>query len=145
MLESGSSTALVDKKRRAVSLLSRLCRIPLVAFSVWLIACADPCENRVLSALNSPSANKRAVFFELSCRATTGFSTQVSVLNAGDVLPKSAGNVFNADSDHGAVRDMTVMALGSTGSARHSASRTAGVFGKEALANGIAVAYEAVP
>ena len=41
-----------------------------------------------------------AVIFERSCGATTDFSTQVSVLPSGD-LPKTIGNVFVADADHG--------------------------------------------
>ena len=41
------------------------------------------------------------VVFSLSCGATTGFSTQVSVLSTQDAPPDSGGNAFIADADHG--------------------------------------------
>lgn len=39
--------------------------------------------------------------FNRECGATTGFSTQVSILPAGDKLPDKGGNIFTADTDHG--------------------------------------------
>ena len=82
--------------------------ISIVALSICLVACADPCENRVLSEVPGPKGNRTAIVFERSCGATTGFSTHVSVVNEFGELGRSAGNVFAADSDHGAVKDMTV-------------------------------------
>ena len=120
--------------------------IPLVALSVWLVACADPCENRVLSELTAPSGSNRAVVFERSCGATTGFSTHVSVLNDRDPIPKSPGNVFDADSDHGAAKDMTVRVRWAAPDQlviRYPAQ--ARVFRKETQANGVGVTYEAAP
>ena len=40
--------------------------------------------------------------FERSCGATTGFSTQASLAQSGRATPSGAGNVFIADTDHGA-------------------------------------------
>jgi hypothetical protein len=120
--------------------------ISLVALSVWLVACADLCENRVLSELTAPSGNTRAVVFERSCGATTGFSTHVSVLTASNALPKSAGNIFVADSDHGAANDMTVTVRWAARDQlviRYPAR--ARVFTKETQANGVAVTYETAP
>jgi hypothetical protein len=117
--------------------------IPLVVLSVCLVACADPCENRTLSELTAPSGNKRALVFERSCGATTGFSTHVSVLNASDPVPKSAGNTFNADSDHGAAKDMTVTVRWAAPDqlvVRYPAR--ARIFRRESQATGVAVAYE---
>jgi hypothetical protein len=99
-----------------------------------------------LSELTSPRGSTRAVVFERSCGATTGFSRHVSVLNAGDALPEAAGNIFDADSDHGAAKDVTV-------TVRWAASDQlvvrypgrARVFRKETQANGVAVTYETVP
>ena len=62
------------------------------------------------------------------------------------MLPKSAGNTFVADSDHGAATDMTVTVRWSAPDRlviRHSAR--ARVFTKETQANGVTVAYETVP
>jgi hypothetical protein len=60
------------------------------------------CGNTVLKSLSSPDGKLKAVVFERDCGATTGFSTQLSVLGAGDPLPNDEGNIFIADTDHGA-------------------------------------------
>jgi hypothetical protein len=39
--------------------------------------------------------------FQRDCGATTGFSTQISILKPGE-LPAGGGNAFRADDDHGA-------------------------------------------
>ena len=44
----------------------------------------------------------RAVIFQRDCGATTGFSTQISILPAQAQLGGDGGNVFVADTDHGA-------------------------------------------
>ena len=62
----------------------------------------DLCGNTVLKSLGSPDRKLKAVVFQRDCGATTGFSIQISVLNAGDPLPNEEGNVFIADSGHGA-------------------------------------------
>jgi hypothetical protein len=120
--------------------------ISLVALSVWLVACADPCENRVLSEWTAPSGNTRAIVFERSCGATTDFSTHVSVVHALGPSPKAGGNVFAADSDHAAAKDMTVSVRWVTQDQLiiRYPSR-ARVFKKEAQVNGVAVAYETMP
>ena len=84
--------------------------------------------------------------FERSCGATTGFSTHVSVVNEFGQPPKSAGNVFVANSDHGAVKDMTVTVRWVAPDQvviRYPAQ--ARVFKKETQANGVSVIYETVP
>ena len=104
------------------------------------------CDNTVLSDVNAPSGSTQAVVFERSCGATAGFSTHVSVLNGGHTLPKEPGNVFGADSDHGAAKDMTVTvrwAAPDQLAIRYPAR--ARVFRKETQANGIGVTYETAP
>lgn len=59
------------------------------------------CSNELLNDLAAPGGEYRAVVFQRSCGATTGFSTQVSILPNDAVLPDSGGNVFIADTDHG--------------------------------------------
>ena len=84
--------------------------------------------------------------FERSCGATTGFSAQVSILNASDALPESLGNIFDADSDKGAAKDMTVTVQWAAPHqlvVRYPAR--ARVFRKETQANGVAVTYEIAP
>lgn len=67
---------------------------------VTLAGCDSGCENAVLSDAPSPDGRRHAVVFERDCGATTGFSTQVSVLPSGRA-PSGGGNVFVADGDHG--------------------------------------------
>jgi hypothetical protein len=62
------------------------------------------CGNQVLAQVASPDALWKAVVFQRDCGATTGFSTQVSILRADDTLSGS-GNVFTADTNRGAAPD----------------------------------------
>jgi hypothetical protein len=59
------------------------------------------CENSIIAVLVSPDGVKKAVVFARDCGATTGFSTQISIIPSQDKLPDESGNTFVADSDHG--------------------------------------------
>lgn len=110
---------------------------------------AGLCDNTPLAEVPSPSGTRKAVIFQRDCGATTGFSTQVSVLAAGEKLRDDGGNVFVADTDHGAA------ASGPGGGPvvepvwiaedrlliRHH--RLARVFRSEARAGSVAVTHEA--
>jgi hypothetical protein len=63
--------------------------------------CSDGCSNNYISRADAPDGLHSAVMFQRECGATTGFSTQVSVLKRG-TEPSGAGNIFRADDDHGA-------------------------------------------
>jgi hypothetical protein len=60
------------------------------------------CANERLVDRPSPDGRWHAVVFQRDCGATTGVSTQVSVLPAGDSLRNEGGNAFTSDDDHGA-------------------------------------------
>jgi hypothetical protein len=62
---------------------------------------AGDCANEILNEVRSPTGKMKAVVFQRDCGATTGFSTQVSVLQSDQQLPNEGGNVFVADTDHG--------------------------------------------
>ena len=63
-------------------------------------SCLDvECNNSVLQDIASPDGRRHAIVFERSCGATTGFSTQVSVLTRSREL-SGGGNVFVVDDDH---------------------------------------------
>jgi len=64
-------------------------------------ACAADCANRAVGTVASPDARLTAIIFERDCGATTGASTQISVLPSGQPAV-GGGNVFIADTDHGA-------------------------------------------
>ena len=62
------------------------------------VACADPCANAVVRDLVSPDGSRHAVLFTRDCGATTGFSTQISILSSAR-LPDGPGNVLVVDGD----------------------------------------------
>ena len=80
--------------------------IPILGFSIfsWWISYAfdDMCGNSLISETPSPNRQMKAVIYERDCGASTGSSTQVSVLPINRFLPKSeSGNLFIADTNHG--------------------------------------------
>lgn len=85
-------------RRRAGIVLTALA---LLATCALTAGCSDGCGNSVVSSKAAPDALHVAVLFQRDCGATTGFSTQISILDAGKQLSGS-GNVFTADDDHGA-------------------------------------------
>lgn len=52
------------------------------------------CANEIYSEVESPGNKYKAVAFLRDCGATTGFSTQISILNLSDVLKNSSGDVY---------------------------------------------------
>ncbi len=55
------------------------------------------CGNTLLSESQSPNGKWKAVVFERSCGATTGVSTQVSILRKNEDLPNEIGNICVVD------------------------------------------------
>ena len=55
---------------------------------------SDMCANQVHSETTAPDNSLKAVTFQRDCGATTGFSTQISIINEGSSLPNEKGNVF---------------------------------------------------
>jgi hypothetical protein len=62
------------------------------------------CGNDVLHEHVSPDGNLKVVVFQRDCGATTGFSTQASLLRAKKKLPSGPGNIFVAISPPGVPR-----------------------------------------
>lgn len=58
------------------------------------VACSDPCSNRVIESLTDPSGSKNAILYTRSCGATTGPSTNISILDRGVAIPSGAGNAL---------------------------------------------------
>ncbi len=62
-----------------------------------LVAPLQPaCVNTVIDSVPSPDNAWNAIVFERSCGTTTGFTSQVSLMQAGFDLPDLAGNAFVA-------------------------------------------------
>ena len=66
------------------------------------LASSDLCGNEQLAEYRSPDGTMKVVVFERDCGATTDFSTQASLLLATRDLPAESGNLFIADTNHGA-------------------------------------------
>ena len=69
----------------------------LIAAGVLQFCACSPCENEVTQSVLAPSGKLKAVVFNRGCGATTGFNTQVSILDAGRELPDEGGNVLIVD------------------------------------------------
>ena len=54
----------------------------------------DMCGNTIIETKFSPNQNNKIVLFERSCGATTGFSTQVSILEKGNYLENENSTIF---------------------------------------------------
>jgi hypothetical protein len=79
-----------------------LCRaFAVVLLGVFSAGCSDPCRNTIIDTRTDPSGRMSAVLFQRDCGATTGFSTQISILDAGEKLSGS-GNTFISDDGHSA-------------------------------------------
>lgn len=68
---------------------------------LWLYL-PSMCGNDVIEVFPSPDGAKKVVVFQRDCGATTGFSTQASLLSSSEALSNTPGNVFAADTNHGA-------------------------------------------
>jgi len=55
----------------------------------------DMCANTIAASI--ASSTRKAILFERDCGATTGFSTQISIVDLNDKLDNDAGNIFIAD------------------------------------------------
>ena len=90
----------MQNKKNSILLLVLVVLVPLV--NAACLDLASGCGNELLSETRSPDGKLKAIMFQRDCGATTGFSTQISILSVDEKLPNEGGNVFVADSDHGA-------------------------------------------
>ncbi len=70
---------------------------------LYILGCDGMCANEVLQEIPSPDNKLKAVVFQRDCGATTGFSTQMTILKTDEKLQNTSGDVFSADTDHGKV------------------------------------------
>ncbi len=71
-------------------------------FWLFLSYTADRmCGNEILATYEMQNIKSNIIVFQRDCWATTGFSTQVSIIEFGKELPNEKGNIFIADTDHG--------------------------------------------
>lgn len=67
----------------------------LMAF-VW-VGSIIACDNDTFQEVYSPDHEHKVVVFQRDCGMTTGFSTQISILDGDATLPRQPGNIFHAD------------------------------------------------
>ena len=63
----------------------------------------EMCGNEIFQTIPSPNKKYKAIIFQRDCGATTGFSTQISIVKTISKLANESGNIFIADghpSDH---------------------------------------------
>lgn len=58
---------------------------------------SDFCGNEIFQEKIEPNGCFKAILFQRDCGATTGFSTQISLIPLDAPLPNESGNVFAAD------------------------------------------------
>lgn len=75
----------------------RILIFTIVVCAAVFSGCTGQCGNEISQTIVSPSGLVKAVVFSRDCGATTGFSTQVSILKSGRDLPNDGGNVLVLD------------------------------------------------
>ena len=71
--------------------------VPLVIGGLLIYATRDMCGNEMYAEELSPDKKYKAVIFQRDCGATTGFSTQISIIGANDELENESGTIFIID------------------------------------------------
>lgn len=71
--------------------------VPLAIVGLFLYTTSDMCGNEVYSEMLSPDGKHKVVVFQRDCGATTGFSTQISIIDSDDDLKNESGNIYIID------------------------------------------------
>ncbi len=66
-------------------------------FGVGFYSTSGMCANSVVTTATSPNGKWEVVVFERNCGATTGFSSQISLIEASEELDNEAGNIYIAE------------------------------------------------
>jgi len=57
----------------------------------------EMCSNEIINTITSPDNKSKIILFGRNCGATTGFSTQISIVDNGETLGNEAGNIYIAE------------------------------------------------
>lgn len=71
--------------------------IALLIFCLGYYLVSGICENTLIDSNASPNDKWKVVLFERNCGATTGFSSQISLLASHKELKNESGNVYIAE------------------------------------------------
>tara|TARA_R110001606_G_scaffold334961_1_gene482946 strand:- start:12 stop:407 length:396 start_codon:yes stop_codon:yes gene_type:complete len=76
--------------------------LSLIGFGVMIgsmFSSDNMCDNTIIATKFSPNQNNKIVLFERSCGATTGFSTQVSILEKENDLENENSAILITEKD----------------------------------------------
>lgn len=68
--------------------------VPIMVIATFLYTLTDMCGNDLHKEYPSPNNHFKAVVFQRDCGATTGFSTQISIIDSSQQLDNESGNVY---------------------------------------------------
>ena len=71
--------------------------IALILFGAGYFFVSGMCANTVITSRTSPNGKWKIVLFERNCGATTGFSTQISLMESSEKLSNKEGNIYIAE------------------------------------------------
>jgi hypothetical protein len=71
--------------------------IVLLMFGAGYYFVSSMCANTVVTSSTSPNGKWKVVLFERNCGATTGFSSQISLMKLDEELSNEAGNIYIAE------------------------------------------------
>lgn len=74
-----------------------LLAIPVASLGLIFWFVGDICGNHLHKEYSSPEKSYKAVIFQRDCGATTGFSTQISIISAEQELGNAKGNIYIID------------------------------------------------
>ena len=84
-------------KKIALSLAMLLVGFSLAVAGLVAYVTNDMCGNDMFSEVLSPNGKHKVVVFQRDCGATTGFSTQISIMGSNDELENESGNIYIID------------------------------------------------
>lgn len=77
-----------------VSLIALVALTVIGIVGLFISFLGDMCGNQIYKEYLSPSKSLKAIIFQRDCGATTGFSTQISILDSDEELDNESGNIF---------------------------------------------------
>lgn len=80
--------------KTSISIVAVICAIPFLAVAVFFYGTSDMCGNYPHKEYFSPNKEYKAVVFQRDCGATTGFSTQISIVEASGSIENEGGNIY---------------------------------------------------
>lgn len=80
-----------------ISLCLLIFGIPIAVVGLLDSATSSICGYEVFSVDSSPDREHKVVVFQRDCGATSGFSTQISIIHSSEELKNESGNIYIVD------------------------------------------------